>query len=86
MQDRKAGLDLSGKEDLNLLGEAPLVAETPEELLDDETTPISRFFIRNNGLLPQPTADGESWAFTIDGEVERPLRLTLAELKSRFPH
>jgi sulfite oxidase len=86
MQDRKAGLDLSGKEDLSLLGETPLVAETPEELLDDETTPISRFFVRNNGLLPQPADDAESWAFTIDGEVERPLRLTLAELKSRFPH
>ncbi len=61
------------------------MAETPEDLLDDETTPVSRFFIRNNGLLPEP--------------VERPgfldlrhrwrgraadLRLRVADLKSRF--
>ena len=71
---------------LSLLGEMPLVAETPEELLDDETTPIAHFFVRNNGLLPEPAEDPEGWSFVVDGEVERPLRLTLAELKSRFPH
>ncbi|WP_262298757.1 sulfite oxidase [Microvirga sesbaniae] len=86
MEDRKAGFDLSGKEGLSLLSDTPLVAETPEELLDDETTPIRRFFIRNNGLLPGPAADPETWSVVVDGEVERPLRLTLAELKSRFPH
>jgi DMSO/TMAO reductase YedYZ molybdopterin-dependent catalytic subunit len=85
MQDRQGGFDLSAKDGLSLLGETPLVAETPEELLDDETTPISRFFIRNNGLLPEPATNAESWSFTIDGEVENPLNLTLAELKSRFP-
>ena len=87
MQDRlDVGFGLSGKDGLSLLGDVPLVAETPEELLDDETTPIARFFVRNNGLLPQPAADAAAWTFTIDGEVERPLHLTLAELKSRFPH
>jgi DMSO/TMAO reductase YedYZ molybdopterin-dependent catalytic subunit len=86
MQDEpKIRLGLSAKEGLSLLGETPLVAETPEELLDDETTPIARFFVRNNGLLPQPVDDAESWSFTIDGEVERPLALTVAELKCRFP-
>jgi DMSO/TMAO reductase YedYZ molybdopterin-dependent catalytic subunit len=86
MQDEpKIRLGLSAKEGLSLLGETPLVAETPEELLDDETTPIARFFVRNNGLLPQPVDDAESWSFTIDGEVERPLDLTVAELKCRFP-
>ncbi|MEE1610838.1 sulfite oxidase [Microvirga sp. CF3016] len=85
MQDRKAGFDPSDKEGLSLLSDTPLVAETPEECLDDETTPVTRFFIRNNGLLPRPAEDAETWTFTLDGEVERPLRLTLAELKSRFP-
>jgi sulfite oxidase len=85
MQDRpKIDDELSAKEGLSLLGETPLVAETPEERLDDETTPVSRFFIRNNGLLPEPVTDAESWSLTIDGEVERPLHLTLRELKSRF--
>jgi sulfite oxidase len=83
---RETGNGLDGKDGLSLLGDVPLVAETPEELLDDETTPIARFFVRNNGLLPQPVADPEAWTFTIDGEVERPLNLTLAELRNRFPH
>ncbi|HLM38542.1 MAG TPA: sulfite oxidase [Microvirga sp.] len=79
-----AGSPLAGKDGLTLLGDTPLVAETPEELLDDETTPVSRFFVRNNGLMPEPAGDPEGWSFTVDGEVERPLRLTLAELKRRF--
>lgn len=87
MQDKpEAGFDLSAKEGLSLLGDVPLVAETPEELLDDETTPVARFFVRNNGLLPGPVADADGWTFAIDGEVERPLRLSVADLKSRFPH
>jgi DMSO/TMAO reductase YedYZ molybdopterin-dependent catalytic subunit len=85
MQD-KPGIDvpLAGKDGLSPLGEVPLVAETPEEFLDDETTPVARFFVRNNGLLPEPVGDAESWTFTVDGEVERPLNLTLSELKKRF--
>ncbi|WP_245444080.1 sulfite oxidase [Microvirga sp. KLBC 81] len=80
-----SALDLSGKDRLTVLSEAPLVAETPESLLDDDTTPIARFFIRNNGLLPERVEDPEAWRFTIDGEVEHPLDLSVAELKSRFP-
>lgn len=85
MQDQHdADFVLFGKEGLRLLSERPLVAETLEARLDDETTPITRFFIRNNGLLPQQIKDADTWTFTIDGEVERPLSLTLADLKSRF--
>jgi sulfite oxidase len=82
--DEREGLE--GKDGLSLLGDVPLVAETPEELLDDETTPTARFFVRNNGLLPEPAADADSWTFTVNGEVERPLSLSLTKLKSRFPH
>ena len=60
-----------GKDRLSVLGETPLVAETPEDLLDDETTPASRFFIRNNGLLPEQAPDPDFWSFVVDGEVER---------------
>lgn len=77
--------ELKGKDRLSLLGRIPLVAETPEEGLDDETTPIARFFIRNNGLVPEAVENPENWSLTIDGEVENALRLTLAELKRRFP-
>ncbi len=54
-------LDYPGKDKgLAVLGERPLVAETPEHLLDDETTPISRFFIRNNGQIPEPAANPDA--------------------------
>src|SRR5918995_1290354 len=85
MQHKREGRKgLEGKDGLSLLGDVPLVAETPEELLDDETTPVARFFVRNNGLMPEPAGDPEGWSFTVDGEVERPLRLSLDDLKSRF--
>ena len=78
-------LDFPGKDKgLVLLGDRPLVAETPESLLDDDTTPISKFYIRNNGQLPEEARDAESWSFKVEGEVENPLTLTVAELKSRF--
>ncbi|MFU0506349.1 sulfite oxidase [Pseudaminobacter sp. NGMCC 1.201702] len=77
--------DFPGKDKgLILLGDRPLVAETPESLLDDDTTPISKFFIRNNGQLPDEVDDMEAWQLRVDGEVDTPLILTLAELKSKF--
>jgi DMSO/TMAO reductase YedYZ molybdopterin-dependent catalytic subunit len=80
--------DYPGKDKgLVLLGDRPLVAETPESLLDDDTTPIAKFFIRNNGQLPEPVTDVDGWQLKIEGEVDKPLTLTLKELKSRFtPH
>jgi DMSO/TMAO reductase YedYZ molybdopterin-dependent catalytic subunit len=76
----------AGKADgLALLGDAPLVAETPASLLDDDTTSIEAFFIRNNGAIPAPVADPSTWILEIDGEVERPLRLTLDDLRSLGP-
>jgi hypothetical protein len=53
-------LNFPGKADkLVVLGERPLVAETPEYLLNDDTTPIDKFFIRNNGQMPEPAKDPE---------------------------
>jgi sulfite oxidase len=69
-----------------VLGDRPLVAETPEHLLDEETTPTAKFFVRNNGQIPEPAANPEGWKLAVDGEVDKPVELTLAELKTRFPH
>jgi DMSO/TMAO reductase YedYZ molybdopterin-dependent catalytic subunit len=78
-------LSFPGKSDkLVVLGEKPLVAETPESLLDDDTTPNDKFFIRNNGLIPDPPKDPDAWKITVDGEVNKKLELTLGELKSKF--
>lgn len=79
-------LRMEGKAPLVILGERPLVAETPEHLLDDEVTPADRFFIRQNGQIPEPFAgDPKAWALRIDGEVNAPLELTLGEIEGRFP-
>ena len=67
-----------------MLGEKPLVAETPESLLDDDTTPIEKFYIRNNGQIPEETKDPDAWKITIDGEVNNKIEITLGELKSKY--
>jgi DMSO/TMAO reductase YedYZ molybdopterin-dependent catalytic subunit len=82
-QDAK--LDFPGKSsELMVIGDRPLVAETPAHLLDDDVTPIEVHYIRNNGEIPEPPADPDAWELGIDGEVGTPLNLTLGELKDRF--
>ncbi|HZF75850.1 MAG TPA: molybdopterin-dependent oxidoreductase, partial [Acetobacteraceae bacterium] len=79
-------LRMEGKAPLIVQGERPLVAETPEHLLDDAVTPADKFFIRNNGQVPEPvTGDPRAWKIRIDGEVNTPLELTVGELEARFP-
>ena len=79
-------LKFPGKDEkLVVLGERPLVAETPESLLDDATTPTDKFYIRNNGVtLTEATKTPDAWKFVVDGEVNQKLELTLADLKSKF--
>src|SRR5207248_10812320 len=78
-------LTFPGKSDkLVVLGERPLVAETPEHLLDDDTTPTEKFFVRNNGLIPDEAKEPDGWKIVVDGEVNQKLELTLGELKARF--
>ena len=74
------------KDGLTLLNDRPINAETPAHLLDDAITPNDRFFIRNNGLVPQFAIDGDAggWTLTVDGEVNNPLELTLDDLRSNF--
>lgn len=78
-------LDFPGKDKgLVVIGEKPLVAETPEHLLDDDTTPTEKFFIRNNGQMPEPAKDADKWTIKIDGEVDKPMDIALGELKTKF--
>ncbi|MCY4157253.1 MAG: sulfite oxidase [Gammaproteobacteria bacterium] len=76
-------LPLEDKEGLVVLGDRPLTAETPAHLLDDEVTPVARHFIRNNGIVPADMSP-DSWTLTIDGLVERPMTLSIEELRQRF--
>jgi sulfite oxidase len=78
-------LEFPGKDKgLVVLGDRPLVAETPEHLLDDDTTPTSKFFIRHNGTPPQESGNADAWKLTIDGEVNNPVEITLGDLKKNF--
>lgn len=71
-----------------VLNDRPVNAQMPAHLLDDEVTPASRLFVRNNGQVPDPSGiDPESWTLTIDGEaVSSPKTYTVAELKKKFKH
>jgi sulfite oxidase len=78
-------LQFPGKSDkLVVLGERPLVAETPEHVLDDDTTPTDKFFVRNNGQIPDETKEPEKWKLVVDGEVNNKVELTLGELRAKF--
>ena len=76
-------LDYPGKDPgLVVLGDWPLVAETPESLLDEDITTAARFFIRNNGQIPDEDKNADAWTLKLDGEVNQ--SLTLGEIKGRF--
>ncbi|HKO54426.1 MAG TPA: molybdopterin-dependent oxidoreductase, partial [Thermoanaerobaculia bacterium] len=68
----------AGKHMLQMNGYAQN-AETPLELLTDYLTPNELFFVRSH-WIPHPP-DLATWRLVVDGEVDKPLRLTLAELK-----
>ena len=57
-------------------------AETPLDALITYLTPNDLFFVRQHWIPMYPGL--KTWALTVDGEVETPLQLTLADLK-RMP-
>ena len=63
-------------------GETGLVvvaqAEAPLAALDDRVTSVPDFYVRTN--LGVPDVDRGSWTLTVDGLVERPVTLSLADL------
>lgn len=73
------------KEGLTLLAERPLNGETPPHLLDDKVTPANRLFVRNNGFVPMmDELNPETWTLEIEGEVDTPIKLSLADLKTNY--
>jgi len=54
-------------------------AETPLDALTTYLTPNDLFFVRHHWVPQLP--DKASWKLTVDGDVSRPLELTLADLK-----
>ena len=76
---------MDGKAKLTVLGDKPLVAETPADMLDDDVTPTEKLFVRNNGQTPEISGDPKAWKIKIDGEVDKPMEITVGELMSKFP-
>jgi DMSO/TMAO reductase YedYZ molybdopterin-dependent catalytic subunit len=60
----------------------PQDLETPAHLLDSWITPNDLFYIRSHFYTP--TVDAGAWRLVVEGDVEKPLTLTLADLR-RLP-
>ncbi|MFD1521718.1 molybdopterin-dependent oxidoreductase [Pseudonocardia yunnanensis] len=57
---------------------------TPSALAEHALTPVGVFYGRNHGTTP--VIAPQEWRLRIDGMVDRPLELSLADLKQRFAH
>ncbi len=85
-EESSAETPVPGKPGMFVHGMRPVTGEFPPHLLDDDVTPSARHFVRNNGVTPEraDALDVQGWKLVIDGEVHRPLALSLGDLKS-FP-
>ena len=73
------------KTDLILLTSRPPQLETPMRYFDRAITPNEAFFVRYH-VFPVPTSvDLATWRLRVGGRVDRPLELSLDDLKTRFP-
>jgi sulfite oxidase len=59
--------------------------ETPVEYFNSWLTPVPHFFVRNHMHEPSELS-AEDWRLTIGGEVEKPAKLSLAELSKFESH
>lgn len=74
---------IPGKDGLTVLNDRPVNAECPAHLLDDEITPATRHFIRNNGI-PPTDIEAAGWQLTVDGEVDSALEMSIDQLRNEF--
>ncbi len=58
----------------------PVDRETPASLLTSWITPNDRFYVRSHFYTPE--VRDTAWRLNVDGDVERPLQLTLSELEA----
>jgi sulfite dehydrogenase (cytochrome) subunit A len=73
------------KADLILLTSRPPQLETPMTWFDRAITPNEAFFVRYH-VFPIPTqVDLATWRLRVGGHVDRPLELSMDDLKTKFP-
>ena len=73
------------KTDLIVLTTRPPQLETPAAYFDRAITPNEAFFVRYH-VFPIPTSvDLDRWRLEIKGAVDRPLALSMDDLRTKFP-
>jgi sulfite oxidase len=73
------------RDDMIIHDEEPFNAEPPPAALAGRpVTPTEAFYSRNHG--PSPDPDPARWRLRVDGLVDRPMVLSLADLQERFAH
>ena len=72
------------KDEMRVMAEKPLNAETPAAALRSWITPNRLFFDRNQGAIPPRRVSLARWRLTVEGEVETPSAFTFEELR-RMP-
>ncbi len=73
------------KTDLILLTSRPPQLETPMSYFEHAITPNEAFFVRYH-IFPVPTrVDLSAWRLKVGGHVDRPLELSMENLRSKFP-
>ncbi len=75
----RASLAGAAKPDLIVRNERPLDLETPVSVFTEEFTPNDLFFVRSH--FGAPAIDAANWTFRVEGLVEKPLELSMAELR-----
>jgi sulfite oxidase len=84
-QGQSNSINIPGEDGMILRSSRFVDLETPVEYFDTWLTPIPRFFVRNHMHEPVELS-AEGWRLTLGGEVEKPLTLTLPDLKKLEPH
>src|SRR6267142_4629413 len=73
------------KTELILLTSRPPQLETPMKYFDRAITPNDAFFVRYH-VFPVPTeVDLGTWRLKVHGRVDRPVELSMDDLKTKFP-
>jgi sulfite oxidase len=85
---QRDAIQFPGEDDLIVRSFRFVDLETPVEYFNTWLTPVPHFFVRNHMHEPAEVFDPQAndWRLTVGGEVEKPLSLTLAELRKLELH
>src|SRR5438270_5252244 len=72
------------KTDLILLTSRPPQLETPMKYFETAITPNEAFYVRYH-IPPPTTVDASTWRLKVRGHLDKPIELSLDDLKNKFP-